>query len=59
AACALSLELARARGSEAAARAEAQLVSAIVRLVTATVRGGAAVERVVAELVPCRPASVR
>lgn len=52
AACALSLQLTGARGSEALTRAEGQLVSAIVRLVTATVRSGVSAERVVACLVP-------
>jgi len=55
AACALSLELARSRGDGAIARAEGQLVSAIVRLVTATARSGVAAGRVVPELVPAPP----
>jgi hypothetical protein len=50
AACAVSLGLAAGRGGEATARAEGQLVSAIVRLVTATVRTGVPAEAVVAAL---------
>jgi hypothetical protein len=50
AACGLAVGLAEPRGDEAAARAEGQLVSAIVRLVTATVRSGVPAGRVVAEL---------
>jgi hypothetical protein len=50
AACAVSLGLEASRGAEAAGRAEAQLVSAIVRLVTTTVKTGVPPEAVVAVL---------
>ena len=50
AACALSLELASSGAAEAALRAEGQLISALVRLVTAATRSGVSPERAVAAL---------
>jgi hypothetical protein len=46
-ACALSLGLSEERGPEAKERATAQLVSALVRLVTASLKAGVPVEAVV------------
>jgi hypothetical protein len=47
AACALSLVLTEARGTEAVERAEQQLVSALVRLTLAAVRAGVPLAEVV------------
>jgi hypothetical protein len=46
-ACALSLSLTESRGPEAVQRAQAQLVSALVRLVTASVKAKVPVDVVV------------
>jgi|GEM_PF-5176222 len=49
-ACALSIGLAEARGGQGVEAARRQLVSALVRLATATVRAGATVATVVGTL---------
>ena len=53
-ACALSLALSAGRGGEAAVRPTAQLVSALVRLVTSTTKTGVAAEAVVQALAGVR-----